>query len=109
MDAFSDKAISFFVDDFEGIKKNWLLIRQTKQFKEYYSLKTATVYQIDNGGYYFKIFFVENRPENIGYGLDADTKKPRAFCKKCNTLIFTGPDMIGRIYNYCNCETGPEN
>lgn len=104
MDSFSDDQIQLFVDDFEGINKNWSLIRKTEQFKEFYSLKTATVYQIDNGGYYFKIFFVENRPENIGYGLDAESKKPRAYCKLCNTLIFTGPDLIGRIHDYCNCK-----
>ncbi len=28
----------------------------------------------------------------------------REYCTKCNTLIFTGPDLIGRIYDWCRCK-----
>ena len=104
MDSFSDRQIQLFVDEFEGKKKNWSVLRKTSEFDEYYSRKTATVYQIDKGGYYHKIFFIENRPENICYGLDKETLEGRASCKKCTTLIFYGPDLIGRNQSSCNCK-----
>jgi len=115
MDNFSNSEIQLFVNDFEetaykkangkdsNYKKYWSLTRKTERF-EYYSLITSTVYQIDKGGYYFKIFFVENRPENIGYGIDPNTQQARAFCKICETLIFSTPDLIGRIRSYCSCK-----
>jgi len=101
---FSETQIQLFVDDYEGENKNWSLIRKTAKFDEYYSLKTATVYQIDKGGFFYKIFFIENRPESIGYGIDKDTLQARAFCKKCETLIFYGLDLIGRHLSSCNCK-----
>lgn len=107
MDSFSNSEIQLFVNDFEGIdyKKNWDLVRETKEIKEYYSLITSTVYQIDAGGYYHKIFFLENRPKNIGYGINPDTKHGRAYCLKCMSLICSSPDLVGRLTNYCNCKT----
>lgn len=104
IDSFSDRQIKLFVDEFEGEQKKWSLLRKTDKFDEFYSLKTATVYQIDKGGYYHKIFFIENRPENIGYGIDKETLEARAWCKKCNTLIFYGSDLIGRPQGYCSCK-----
>lgn len=104
MDSFSDRQIRIFVDDFEGKTKNFSLLRKTDRFDEFYSRKTATVYQIDKGGYYHKIFFVENRPENIAFGLDKDTLDGRAYCTKCMHLIFYGPDLIGRSSASCGCK-----
>jgi hypothetical protein len=104
MDSFSDRQIKLFVDDFEGKTKNWSLLRKTDKFDEFYSLKTATVYQIDKGGYYHKIFFIENRPENIAYGLDKETREGRAYCTKCMHLIFYGSDLIGRPMGSCACK-----
>jgi len=106
MDHFSNSEIQLFVNDFEGndYKKYLSLTRKTERYDEYYSLKTATVYQIDKGGYYYKIYFIENRPKNIGYGIDPNTRQARAYCKICEIMIFSMPDLIGRTRNYCGCK-----
>jgi len=34
------------------------------------------------------------------FGGDPET---RQLCTKCDTLIYTGPDLIGRVYDWCSC------
>lgn len=116
MDHFSNSEIQHFINDFEGMaykkangkdsnfKKYWSLTRKTERYDEFYSMLTSTVYQIDKGGYYYKIYFIENRPKNIGYGIDPKTRQGRAYCKICETMIFSTPDLIGRTRNYCGCK-----
>jgi|APSaa5957512535_1039671.scaffolds.fasta_scaffold09246_3 hypothetical protein len=82
-------------------------VREDENFTEYYSIKTAIVYRVvryDGMLFFEAIHFKESRPQNIGYGVDANSKKARAYCTKCNTLIFSGPDLIGRKNNWCDCK-----
>ena len=82
-------------------------VRHSKEEEEYYSGKTAAVYKVshhDKVMYFEDIHFKENRPDEIGYGLDPDTAKAIAYCKKCNSTITSGYDLIGRIYDWCDCK-----
>jgi hypothetical protein len=36
--------------------------------------------------------------------LTQDRTSETRICIRCNTIIFTGPDLIGRIYDWCNCK-----
>lgn len=110
IDSFTEQQIELFVKDFgDNDRKYWSKTRETEKYTEYYSLKTSTVYWIDKGGYYFKIYFKENRPTNIAYGILKDSKplQARAWCTICNTLIFSCKDLIGRQTNSCNCKDNP--
>ena len=82
-------------------------VRTGNSWDEFYSGKTGTVYTTSyyEGMIFFDgIHFKENRPDGIGYGINPDTAKAAAYCKKCYTVIFSGVDMIGRMYNWCNCK-----
>lgn len=112
----SNEEICRFVCNFEGISNAQTIDKQPQfhkvrehtenSFTEYYSVNTAAVYQVihDSIIFFEGIHFKENRPKEIGYGIDPDTRQAKAYCKKCNTQIYFGPDMIGRTYNYCNCK-----
>lgn len=115
-DSLTNEEICRFVCDFEGIRDAQTIGKQPQfhkvqahteeSFAEYYSVNTAAVYQTihDDGIFFEGIHFKENRPKDTGYGIDPDTRKAKAYCKKCNTVIFFGDDLIGRTYNYCNCK-----
>ena len=116
-DELSNVEIQRFVCDFEGISNAQTIDKQPQfhkvrehtenNFTEYYSVNTAAVYQVthSDGFIFFEgIHFKENRPKKIGYGINQNTRQAKAYCKKCNTMISFGPDLIGRTYNYCNCK-----
>lgn len=112
----SNEEICRFVCDFEGISNAQTIdvlpqfhkVREHTEnnFTEYYSVNTAAVYLVSQDGMiiFEGIHFKENRPKGVGYGIDVNTRKAKAYCKKCNTSIFFGSDMIGRTHNYCNCK-----
>ncbi len=123
-DELTNDEIKKFVCDFEGLNNidefqaktirtkrfgdvsQFQKVRTSDTLDEFYSGKTATVYKTSyhEGVIFFGgIHFKECRPNGIGYGINPDTAQAVAYCKKCNTVIFSGPDMIGRRYNWCDC------
>jgi hypothetical protein len=82
-------------------------VRHSKKEEEYYSGKTAAVYKVshhDKVMYFEDIHFKENRPDEIGYGLDPDTAKAIAYCKKCNCKITPGYVLNDRNDYRCDCK-----
>lgn len=82
-------------------------VRIDDSWTEFYSGKTATVYIVSHheGIAYFEgITFKENRPEQMGYGLDPDIAKAHAYCTKCNTEISMLPTWLGHYSGKCTCQ-----
>lgn len=42
--------------------------------------------------------------KTVTVSIFGDKPATRQVCTKCNTIIFTGPDLIGRVYDWCNCK-----
>ena len=115
-DDLSNVEICRFVCEFEGIDDAQKIAKLSQfhkvrehtenSFTEYYSVNTTAVYEVIHDGTvsFEGIHFKENRPKGIEYGIDPDTRKAKACCKKCNTIISFGDDGVGRIYNWCNCK-----
>lgn len=46
----------------------------------------------------------ENERVKVVVRVFGGPQEEREYHTKCNTLICTGPDLIGRVYDWCGCK-----